>query len=163
MYWPVWIQSNINDNSNGLRLNNWAKSYKIINALSLDKTFGNWPSFITINVAIWLIFEFKNPYATNNVCLRGWWNKGPCLIFHLVLVLICHNLFECAWLNRWGDNIGLLDDASVRPCYHRMVLEGLEELLDVLWNGIGMTSGIIAWETDKWCNYRKRIRKRKMK
>lgn len=31
----------------------------------------------------------------------------------------------------------------------QLVLEGLEEFLDVLWNGIGMTGGIVAWETDR--------------
>jgi hypothetical protein len=75
--WPSRGDGKGENTVNGGGLNYGAVSFIKVNTGLLVETFGDKVSFVTINGAVSFVVEVEDPFATNNVHVRGWRNYSP--------------------------------------------------------------------------------------
>lgn len=78
--------------SNCSRFHYQAEGGIIVDAIPLSKTLCHNSSFVSINRAICLPFEFENPLAPGNVQTTSWWYKAPCFVLMECLMFFYHCL-----------------------------------------------------------------------
>jgi len=54
------------------------------------QNFGDKAGLVAINGSISFPFYFEDPFAANNIHLRGGGNQKPCLILHEGIIFILH-------------------------------------------------------------------------
>jgi hypothetical protein len=89
---PSTRDSNGENQMDGPRFHNRAKSVTIINTLPLRKSTSNEASLVFLNRAIRAMFGFEYPFAANNVGARGLRNQCPCIGLRKSRKLIRHRI-----------------------------------------------------------------------
>ena len=116
MNWPIKAQCKRMHSSYGSGLHNLAKSVPKINTLFFMIALSYKTGFLTFKSAISLLLDPINPFATNNMLLRIWRNKGPCALFNKCINLCTHGTAPSRvtiWLwetCRWGCSLTERDE-----------------------------------------------------
>jgi hypothetical protein len=119
---PSTRDNNGENQMDGLRLHNWAKSVTIISTLMLHNITSNEVSLVFLNRAIRAMFGFEYPYTANNVGARGPRNQCPRIGLRKSRKLIRHGrtpsgLTKSIKMGQWSSKesppLGIVPDGTI--------------------------------------------------